>query len=90
MLTHRVVDNNIYQKLVVHSFTMGDVDDVEIYAANPIYNWQQTDAGKFVMERALEQPEFHKQQDFVNYGYKIAITAWLKEQDVTYFCLRWK
>ena len=32
--------------LVVHEFTLGDVDDPEIYAAVPLYEWQLSDAGK--------------------------------------------
>jgi len=37
-----------------HSFTMGDVDDVDIYVAEPIWRWQQTDQGRWVMENAKD------------------------------------
>jgi hypothetical protein len=89
-MTHRIVDGEVCQKLLVHRFSIGDVDDPEIYAAEPIYNWQQTEAGKFVMENAVTKPELHHQSDYLNYGYQYAITAWLKDRDATYFCLRWK
>jgi hypothetical protein len=33
---------------IVHTFKLSDVDDVDLYAAEPIYNWQQTEVGKWV------------------------------------------
>lgn len=89
-LTHRIINGQVCQKIVVHQFRLGDVDDPEIYAAQPIYDWQQTEAGKFVMENAVEKPEYYRQPNYQTYEFQYAITAWLKDQDVTYFCLRWK
>ena len=79
-LTHRVINERICQKLIVHRFQLGDVEDPEIYAAGPIWDWQQSESGQFVMEHF---DQFH-------YGYQYAITAWLADSDATYFCLRWK
>lgn len=76
-------------KIVVHSFTMGDVDDPELYAAQPIWEWQQSDAGKFVMEHAIETPVFHKHIDNLIYGYRYAITAELEKKKLSEFYLRW-
>jgi hypothetical protein len=76
-------------KIVVHRFRMGDVDDPEIYAAQPIYDWQQTDAGKFVMTNAVEQPEWHRQINHMNYGYEYAIIAELEAKKLTEFYLKW-
>ena len=76
-------------KVVVHRFRLGDVDDPEIYAAQPIWDWQQTDAGKFVMENAVEPPVYHQQLDHLNYGYQYAITAELEKKKLSEFYLRW-
>ncbi len=89
MMTHRVVNGEVYKKTVVHRFKLSDVDDPEIYAAQPIWEWQQSEPGKFVMENAMTEPELHKNMDYTSYGYQFAITAWLKEKDLTYFYLRW-
>jgi hypothetical protein len=89
-LTHRVIDNRVYQKLIVHRFSLGDVEDPEIYAAGPIWDWQQSEAGQFVMSNAAEPPTYHQYFDQLHYGYQYAITAWLADSDATYFCLRWK
>jgi hypothetical protein len=91
---YRVVEDGNYQrveeihKVVVHRFTMSDVEDPDIYAAEPIWQWQQSDAGKFVMEHAVEQPEFHKHMDVSVYGWRFAITAKLEKKKLTEYYLK--
>lgn len=75
-------------RIVVHRFRISDVDDPEIYAAEPIWEWQQTDAGKFVMENAIDVPAFHKNLDHSTYGYQYAITAELEKKKLSEFLLR--
>lgn len=77
------------RQILVHRFKIGDVDDPEIYAAEPIYNWQQTDAGKWVMSHAVEPPVWHRYHATVTYDYEYAITAKLTAKDITYFWLKW-
>lgn len=74
--------------VVVHRFRLSDVEDPDLYAAEPIWNWQQTEAGKFVMEYALEQPVFHKHIDHMTYGYQYAITAELEKKKLTEYYLK--
>lgn len=76
-------------KVVVHTFGVGDVEDPEIYAAEPIWEWQQTDAGKFVMEHAIDTPSYHKSLDYQTYGYRYAVVAELEAKKLSEFYLRW-
>ena len=76
-------------KVVVHRFRIADVDDPDIYAAQPIYEWQQSDAGKFVMENSIGQPEYHQRMDLEFMGYSYAITAELEKKKLSEFYLRW-
>ena len=91
----QVVEENDQQivkeihKVVVHRFKLGDVSDPEIYAAQPIYEWQQSDAGKFVMENSVSIPSYHQHIDHMNYGYQYAITAELEKKKLSEFYLRW-
>ena len=89
-LKHKLVDGKVltYRKVVVHTFLLSDVEDPEIYAAGPIWDWQQTEEGKFVLEHAEEEPVFHHQVDYQNYGYKFAITAVLEEKKLTEYYLK--
>jgi len=75
-------------RVVVYHFTLGDVDDPELYAAQPIWEWQQTPAGKFVMENAYTKPTFQKTMDYLTYGYKYAIIAELEKKKLTEFYLK--
>ena len=76
-------------RVVVYRFRISDVDDPEIYAAEPIYNWQQTDAGRFVMENAKEPPVFQQHIDHIHYGYSYTIVAELELKKLSEFYLRW-
>ncbi len=76
-------------KVIVHRFKVSDVEDPDIYAAQPIWEWQQTDAGKFVMEHSIETPSYHQHVDYETYGYQYAITAELEKKKLAEFYLRW-
>jgi len=76
-------------ELVVHEFRMGDVEDPDLYAAEPIWKWQQTEAGQWVMENATEKPSWHRMHDIHNYGYQYQIRAKLRPIDVTWYLLKW-
>lgn len=75
-------------KVVVHRFRLSDVDDPDIYAAEPIWQWQQTDQGKFVMANAIEPPVFHKSIDHLYMGYDYAIVAELEKKKLTEYYLK--
>ena len=77
------------REVVVHTITMGDVEDPDLYVAEPIWKWQQTDQGKFVMEHATQTPKWHRSVDPYSYGYKYAILAELDDKRLAEFYLRW-
>ena len=77
-------------KIVVHRFRIGDVDDPDIYAAQPIHEWEKSDEGKFVMENAVDTPEWHRQLDPMSYGHQYAIVAELEKKKLSEFYLRFK
>lgn len=75
-------------KVCVHKFSIGDVDDPEIYAAQPIWEWQQTEAGKWVMENSTDT-YWASATDHTTYSYQYKIIATLTEKDHTYYALKW-
>lgn len=74
----------------VHTFTVGDVEDPDVYAGEPLWKWQQTDAGQWVMENAEETPYWIRATDYNTWGYRYKIMARLSEQNITYFNLKFK
>lgn len=87
----KVIDGiaTAYSDIVVYDFPMGDVEDPDLYAADPLYKWQQSEAGAWVMAHAVEPPFRVRQPDLSSYGHRYYIVARLREQDQTYFRLKW-
>ncbi len=75
-------------RVTFHEFTMSDVDDVDIYVAEPIYNWQQTDKGRWVMANATDIKYFTS-ADPDTFGYRVVIRGDLEEKSLTEYLLRW-
>jgi hypothetical protein len=75
-------------KVVVHSFTMGDVEDPDLYAAEPLLEWQKSEAGQFIMEHAVTEPIWHRQIDHINWGHRYVIVAELEKKKLSEFYLK--
>jgi len=90
--THDVmVFDNVAHKIhsiVVHKFSVGDVEDPDLYAGQPLYEWQNSDDGRWVMENAVETPVWHRHIDQFGYGYQYAITAKFRERDAVLWTLK--
>jgi hypothetical protein len=66
---------------------MGDVEDVEIYAAEPIYQWQQTPEGKFCMEKATDI-HWVTVVDHMIFGHRVKIIGTLSDKHATFWALK--
>jgi len=78
-----------FRDVIVHTIRMGDVEDPDLFVAQPIYEWQESDAGKFVMEHAVEKPYWHRTTDYASYGHRYDIVARLSEQNECFWRLKW-
>jgi hypothetical protein len=74
--------------MIFYSFTMGDVEDPDIYAAGPILDWQQTEKGRWVMEHGTKLT-YHVSPDPTTLGYKVSITGFLNSEDEVYYNLKY-
>jgi hypothetical protein len=74
-------------KTLLHEFRMGDVEDIELYAAQPIWEWQQTECGQWCMTHAKNH-HWLRAVDY-SYGWRISIVGELDDRDRTYFELKW-
>lgn len=77
-------------KVLVHKFSMGDVDDPDIYAGGPIYDWQQTEAGKYCMKHSVEQLNYTIGPDMINWGFLVQIFGVFTEKDYMFFKLKFQ
>jgi hypothetical protein len=76
------------KQVVVHTFSVGDVEDPDLYAGHPLWEWQESEQGKWVMENSLEPPVWHRNTDAITFSHKYAITAKLTGPALTAWLLK--
>lgn len=88
---YTVIDDKVveFKNVTVHRFKMRDVEDPDLYAAQPLLDWQNSESGKWVMERAVEVPVWHRNISPMSYHTDYAVTAKLTAPDATFFTLKW-
>lgn len=75
---------------IVHTIRMGDVEDPDLFVAQPIYEWQQTEAGKWIMENSNPAPSWHRNNDLYDYSYVYQIRAYLTHKQLTFWKLKYE
>mgnify|MGYP006291955363 CR=1 FL=1 len=78
-----------FSDVCVHEFIMSDTDDPEVYASAPIWEWQQSEAGCWVMEHAITKPYWVQHLNYTTYGYHIKIMARLSDPNHVFWKLKW-
>lgn len=78
-----------FRDICVHEFRIGDCEDIDIYVASPIWEWQQSESGYWIMEHAESQPYWVQNMDVNTLGYHIRIMARLSDRDETFWRLKW-
>lgn len=76
-----------FRDVCVKEIRMGDVEDPDLFVASPIWEWQQTPEGKFVMENAVGTPYWMSSVDYTTHGTVYKIMARLSEQNETFWRL---
>jgi hypothetical protein len=76
-------------KLVrLHEFRMGDSEDPELYAAQPLAEFMATEQGCWIKENAHD-PSFTVVTDVVTLGNRVIVMGYLSEEAETYYKLKW-
>jgi len=76
-------------RIVVHSFSVGDAEDPDLYAAQPLWNWQESEKGQWVMKHAVEKPFWQRDVDLNTFGHRYRIVAELPGARATEYYLKW-
>lgn len=77
------------KEVVVHSFSMGDVEDPDLYAAEPLYQWEHSAEGQWIMKHAADTPTWYRIADPMSYGYQYQIRAKLMGPALTEWLLKY-
>lgn len=88
---YKVVGDSVEEcrTVVVYKFRLADVEDPDIYAAEPLLKWQHSESGKWVMENAEETPMWHRNINHSLYSYEYAVSAKLRGAKLTEWLLRY-
>jgi hypothetical protein len=77
------------KEVIVHQFSMGDVEDPDLYAATPLWEWEKSEQGQWVMKNACDTPTWYRLADQMQFGYKYQIKAKLMGPALTEWLLRY-
>lgn len=75
--------------VIVHSISINDAEDPDLVVADPLWQWQQSEVGQWIMNMAVEKPYWVRQIDMNSYGYLYLVVARLKERDEMFWKLKW-
>jgi hypothetical protein len=78
-----------FSDVCVHEFFIGDVEDPDIYAAEPVWTWQRSELGQWVTTHVVGEIYWTRAADYASYGFRYRIMARLSEQNQTFFKLKW-
>lgn len=77
-------------KVIVHSFIMGDVEDPDLFAAMPLFEWEKTEKGKWVIDNSVKEVYWQRLIDYNSLGYKYQVVAEFTESNYTYYKLKYE
>ena len=76
------------KQYVFHTFRIGDVEDPEVFVAQPIYEWQQTEKGCWVIAHCPD-PQFRITPNPYAWGHEVNVYGPLEESAAVIFLLKW-
>lgn len=75
--------------ITFHQFNLHDADDPEIYAAQPIWAWEQSEHGQWCMEHSIVPVSYRIVANHDIWGYRVDIYGDLTPADLTFYNLKW-
>jgi hypothetical protein len=75
----------------VHTVRVNSIDDdSDLLIADPLYKWETSDAGQWIMQNALETPQWVKTTDHRTIQYTYLVRAKLTPEQYTYWKLKYE
>lgn len=75
-------------EVVVHTFNLGDVEDPDLWAADSLYKFENSDKGKWIMSNSTPTPIWKRIP--CEYGWQYQIRAYLTPEQLTYYKLKYE
>lgn len=78
------------QPITVHTIYIGDVEDPDLLVGMNLYEWENSEEGKWVMEKSMPSPIWKREIKYDYAGWTYKIVAFLSEVDCLYYKLKFK
>ena len=78
-----------FRDVCVYAFRVSDVDEPDILAGEPLWQWQNSEQGQWIMQQAVEKPYWVRVIDHNTYGFQYRIMARLSEHNECFWRLKW-
>jgi hypothetical protein len=94
VVTHKI-DNDKVKSFVTNTVFLASVletwhqEDVDEQVSLELAKWRNSDAGKFVFEKATETPSFYAQRNTLKFAMEIAVVATMEQKHYSEYLLRW-
>lgn len=76
--------------ILVHSFNLAhQIDDPDVFAGQPLYEWEKSEVGQWVMKHSIEKPFWQRTDGFNYFGYEYRVYARFTPEDETYYRLKY-
>lgn len=76
------------QRITFHTFSMGDVEDPELYAAIPLGEFMDTDKGSWIKANCAD-PQYIIRPDPNTFGTKVIVYGEVADKSATEYYLKW-
>lgn len=86
---HHIINDELYTRRIVHTFSLGDIDEIDLYVAGAVYDWFEKDEkGQFCKKHGLDFV-YNSNIDPNSFGWKVIITAMIPDRQWTIFQLKY-
>ena len=76
-------------RIRVASMFLGDVEDPELYAAEPLLSFEKSDKGQWLKKHSYRDMEYSIIPDHEKMGFIVGVFAWLDEKEMLLYKLKW-
>ena len=76
------------RRITFHEFTLGDVEDPELYAAFPLGEFMDTEKGHWIKKHCSD-PQYIIRPCPASYGTKVIVYGEVDEKSAVFYELKW-
>ena len=73
---------------VLHRTHLQDSEDPVLYAAEPLWQWEKSDAGQWAMTHCTDTPSWYVSSTAM--GYEIIVTGPMSDEDHIFYMLKYE